>query len=229
MLLVVGFAGVGAAFLPAAENSAQKDPSSPILQGAQIFQAPNGAKYVPPDDDGSVAKTHVRMDGPEFWAIRSDLSRAVQRATTLTTFKGVSAARLKETGGNFTATEGMALFRSDGQWFRKAAIDVPAEAAQRIRALLFAAVRPRAKEKPDDDPLFHADVRLKWEGGGPLSDTEALVSFATREAKIYSATGSLYGEMSEEDISQLQTLLVLQLQVFEFQPAKEVPFQQTRF
>jgi hypothetical protein len=195
---VAAWCGLGAVI--AAGRAEEKAPVQ-ALKNATVFDGPGGTKFKPATD-GSEEKTHAPMTSAVFWTTHADLYREMRATSSLTMFEGVSRERLGK--GDFSATEKAALFQSDGQWFLKRPHAIPAGLAERVREIVMKGVRQNSGVKLCGG--FHADLRMKWEGGVG-NDIEVLVCFGCHEIKLYGVSGMLYADFGDDQAKALRDLL----------------------
>ena len=182
-----------------AENEVKAPQPAPLAYSA-VFAGPEGKAFEPPH--GSVAQFHVTPDSATFWKTFGALKEAVKQAKTLEVYQGLPRLNGQKVAPAEEAKK--ALFMVDGEWFHATAQTVTGELREALRGGVFAGVKEREGVKLCGG--FHADVLLRW-GGGVLAAADMLLCFVCSEVKIYGATGALYGDLSNEQWSELRELL----------------------
>ena len=198
-VLGVWMSASGGGEVGGAENET-KTPRPAPLESSAVFVGPDGKAFEPPK--GSVVQFHVTPDSATFWKTLGAHRETVKQAKTLVVFQGLPRLEGQKVAPSEEMKKG--LFMVDGEWFHTTPQPVAGDVSEVLRGAVFAGVKERKGVKLCGG--FHADVLLRW-GGGILAETDMLICFGCSEVKIYGATGSLYGDLSNEQWKELRELL----------------------
>ncbi len=199
-----------------AQSETHSPASGTVLNNATVFRGPDGTRDARVGDPAT-PRLSALTETATFWLTYGDLLKEVKGAKSLTVYAGVPREKLAN--GGPTDDEKKTLLQSDGQWFRPSAKPVPTSVEEQLRAAIFAGVRQGRGVKLCGG--FHADVRLKWEGG-VTSDVEVLICFGCSEIKLYGVTGALYADLANDQAKELRALLAPLLETRNEDGSKEV-------